>query len=66
MRFPYMQIISAFVRLSILILLVNFSLKLTGQIHWNYYIVLWPYYVFIGMSLIFSCGSLLLLFNWLC
>lgn len=30
MRFPYMQIISAFVRISILVLLLNFSLKLTN------------------------------------
>jgi hypothetical protein len=66
MKFPYIQIISAFIRGSVLMILINFSLKLTGVVEWNYYIVLWPYYVFIGMSLIFSCGSLLLLFNWVC
>jgi hypothetical protein len=66
MVFPYLQIVSAFIRLSALALLINFSLKLTEVISWTYQILIWPYYVFLGLSLVFSCGSLLLLFNWLC
>ena len=41
MEFPYLKIISAFIRLSILALLTNFSLKLTNNIQWSYYVVLW-------------------------
>lgn len=65
-KVPYVSIITVFTRLAILAILVNFSLKLCNVISWSYYIILWPYYVFIGMSLILSCGTLLLLFNWLC
>eukprot|EP00347_Sterkiella_histriomuscorum_P005467 403356505 len=66
MNITYQNIISFFIRLSILALFMNVSLKLTGSINWSIYILLWPYYILLGMSLIFSCGSLLLLFNWLC
>jgi len=65
-KVPYVSIITVFTRLAILAILVNFSLKLCNVISWSYYIILWPYYVFIGMSLILSCGTFLLLFNWLC
>ncbi len=65
-RVPYISIITVFTRLAVLALLVNFSLKLTKVISWPYYIILWPYYVLMGISLILSCGSMLLLFNFLC
>jgi hypothetical protein len=63
---PYIAIITVITRLSVLALLINFSLKLTLVISWSYYIVLWPYYILMGISLVLSCGTLLLLFNWLC
>ncbi len=65
-RVPYISLISVFSRLAVLVLLINFSLKLTETISWNYYIIIWPYYLFLGISLILTCGTILLLFNWIC
>ena len=65
-RVPYISLISVFSRLAVLLLLINFSLKLTETISWNYYIIIWPYYLFLGISLILTCGTILLLFNWIC
>ena len=61
-QFPFLQMVTVIIRLSILAILLNFSLKLTGVLNWSYYILLWPYYVFLGISITCSCGSLLFLF----
>jgi hypothetical protein len=45
---------------------VNLSLKLSGVLAWSYFVLLWPYYILVGISITFSCGSLLFLFQWLC
>ena len=65
-RVPYISLLSVFTRIAILVLLINFSLKLTKTVTWSYYIVIWPYYVFMGISVILTCGTILLLFNWIC
>jgi hypothetical protein len=58
--------VTVIIRLSVLAMLVNLSLKLSGVLAWSYYVLLWPYYILVGISITFSCGSLLFLFQWLC
>jgi hypothetical protein len=67
LKVEYASIVSALVRSAVFLQIVNCSFKLSGVLSaWSYYIVIWPYYFLIGVSLIFSCGSLLLLFSWIC
>lgn len=58
--------VTVIIRLSVLAMLVNLSLKLSGVLAWSYFVLLWPYYILVGISITFSCGSLLFLFQWLC
>jgi len=58
--------VTVIIRLSVLAMLVNLSLKLSWVLAWSYFVLLWPYYILVGISITFSCGSLLFLFQWLC
>jgi hypothetical protein len=58
--------VTVIIRLCVLAILVNLSLKLAGVLAWSCYVLLWPYYILVGISITFSCGSLLFLFQWLC